>query len=93
MRELPFYSGVTLSAAEAPCYRARLVKALLVPQNRTVELPGRRRVRELITALKIIPGTVMVIRGDTLLTDGEIVEADEEVEVRSVISGGAPAEP
>jgi hypothetical protein len=69
------------------------VKALLVPQNRTVEIPGRRRVREVITALKIVPGTVMVIRGDMLLTDGEMVEADEEVEIRSVISGGAPSEP
>jgi hypothetical protein len=68
------------------------VKALLVPQNRTVEIPGRRRVREVITALKIVPGTVMVIRGDMLLTDGEMVEADEEVEIRSVISGGAPTE-
>jgi sulfur carrier protein ThiS len=68
------------------------VKALLVPQNRTVDIPGRRRVRELLTALKIIPGTVMVIRGDTLLTDGEMVEADEEVEIRSVISGGAPTD-
>lgn len=78
--------------AEAPCYGAPFVKALLVPQNRTVELPGRRCVRDVITALKITPGTVMVIRGDTLLTDGEVVEADEEVEIRSVISGGAPAE-
>jgi hypothetical protein len=69
------------------------VKALLVPQNRTVEIPGRRRVREVITTLKIVPGTVMVIRGDMLLTDGEMVEADEEVEIRSVISGGAPSEP
>jgi sulfur carrier protein ThiS len=69
------------------------VKAVLVPQNRTVELPGRRRVRDIITALKITPGTVMVIRSDTLLTDGEVVEADEEVEIRSVISGGAPTTP
>ena len=82
-----------MSALEPACYRAPLVKALLVPQNRTVEIPGRRRVRELISALKIVPGTVMVIRGDMLLTDGEMVEADEEVEIRSVISGGAPTEP
>jgi hypothetical protein len=32
----------------------------------------------------------MVIRGDSLLTDAEIVEAGEEIEIRSVISGGAP---
>ena len=34
----------------------------------------------------------MVIRGDNLLTDGEVVEADEEIEIRSVISGGAPVD-
>jgi sulfur carrier protein ThiS len=66
------------------------VKALLVPQNKTVELAGRRRVREIVTALRITPGTVMVIRGDQLLTDGDVVEAHEEIEIRSVISGGAP---
>ncbi len=66
------------------------MRAVLIPQNRTVELPGRRRVRDVITALQITPGTVMVIRGDSLLTDGEVVEADEEIEIRSVISGGAP---
>jgi sulfur carrier protein ThiS len=66
------------------------VKALLLPQNRTVELPGRRRVGDILATLQIIPGTVMVIRGDSLLTDAEMVEASEEVEIRSVISGGAP---
>ena len=68
------------------------MKALLVPQNRTIEIPGRRRVRDLILELRITPGTVMVIRGDELLTDGTIVEAEEEVEIRSVISGGAPTD-
>jgi sulfur carrier protein ThiS len=67
------------------------VKAVLLPQGRTVELAGRRRVCDLLSTLEITPGTVMVIRRDTLLTDREIVEADDEVEIRSVISGGAPA--
>jgi hypothetical protein len=30
----------------------------------------------------------MVIRGDLLLTDGEMVEDGDEVEIRAVISGG-----
>ena len=68
------------------------MRAILVPQNRTIELPGRQRVRDVITRLQITPGTVMVIRGDNLLTDGEVVEADEEIEIRSVISGGAPVD-
>jgi hypothetical protein len=30
----------------------------------------------------------MVIRGDRLLTEDEVIRADDEIEVRSVISGG-----
>jgi sulfur carrier protein ThiS len=61
----------------------------LRPQHRTVEIAGRRRVGALLAELGILPGTAMVIRGDLLLTDGEVVEDAEEVEVRAVISGGA----
>jgi len=61
----------------------------LHPQGRTVELTGRRSVGRLLTELGVLPGTVMVIRQDMLLLDGEVVEDDEEIEVRAVISGGA----
>ena len=60
----------------------------LHPQHRTVEIAGRRRVAQLLAELDILPGTAMVIRGDLLLTDAEVVEAAEEVEIRAVISGG-----
>jgi sulfur carrier protein ThiS len=60
----------------------------LQPQRRTVEIVGRRRVAQLLADLGVLPGTVMVIRGDTLLIDTEIVEDTEEVEIRAVISGG-----
>lgn len=61
----------------------------LHPQRRTVEVPGRKRVGQLLADLGILPGTAMVIRGDLLLTDGELVEDEDEVEIRAVISGGA----
>ena len=61
----------------------------LHPQRRTVEIAGRRRVAQLLAEIGVLPGTAMVIRGDLLLTDGEVVEDDEEVEIRAVISGGA----
>ncbi|HYR95753.1 MAG TPA: hypothetical protein VEM57_03410 [Candidatus Binatus sp.] len=60
----------------------------LRPQRRTVELEGRRRVAQLLAELGILPGTAMVIRGDSLLTDGEVVEESDEIEIRAVISGG-----
>jgi sulfur carrier protein ThiS len=61
----------------------------LRPQRRTVQIEGRRRVGQLLAELGIVPGTAMVIRGDTLLTEAEVVDDADEVEVRAVISGGA----
>jgi len=61
----------------------------LRPQQRIVDVAGRRRVGQLLAELGVLPGTAMVIRGDLLLTDAEIVEDADEVEVRAVISGGA----
>jgi len=61
----------------------------LRPQRRTVDVAGKRRVGELLAELGILPGTAMVIRGDVLLTDAEVVEDAEEIEIRAVISGGA----
>lgn len=61
----------------------------LRPQGRTVEVQGRRAVHRLLRELGILPGTAMVIRGDLLLTDQELLENDDEIEVRAVISGGA----
>lgn len=61
----------------------------LHPERRTVELTGRRSVAKLLNELGILPGTAMVIRGDLLLTDGEMVDDADEIEIRAVISGGA----
>jgi sulfur carrier protein ThiS len=61
----------------------------LHPQGRTVEVAGRRSVARLLTELHILPGTVMVIRGDELLLDREMVEDGDDIELRAVISGGA----
>src|SRR5688572_5417630 len=63
----------------------------LHPQRRTVDIDGRRRVGQLLAELGVLPGTAMVIRGDLLLTDAEMVEDTEEIEIRAVISGGSGA--
>jgi sulfur carrier protein ThiS len=60
----------------------------LLPQHKQVELPGRRRVADVLQHLGLLPGTVMVIRGGELVTDQDFVEADESIEIRNVISGG-----
>lgn len=64
------------------------MRVTFLPQRREVELPGRRRVRDLLKDLGVLPGTVMVIRADELITDEDIVGADDSIEIRSVISGG-----
>ena len=65
------------------------MRILLRPQCRTVNLTGRRSVARLLRELGVVPGTAMVIRNDTLLLDSEIVEEEDDIEVRAVISGGA----
>ena len=56
--------------------------------DREVRLTGRRRVRELLQELKVIPETVLVIRDKELLTSDQVVGEDDVIEVRPVISGG-----
>jgi sulfur carrier protein len=64
------------------------MKVVLRNQGREVELRGRRRVRELLAELGVLPETVLVIRGRDLLTVDEVVGEDDILEVRPVISGG-----
>jgi sulfur carrier protein len=58
--------------------------------DREVRLTGRHRVKELLQELKVIPETVLVIRGKELLTSDQVVGEDDVIEVRPVISGGRP---
>jgi sulfur carrier protein ThiS len=64
------------------------MRVTLLPQHRQIEIEGRRRVGDLLRQLGLLPGTVMVIRGDVLACDDDVVEADEAIEIRNVISGG-----
>jgi sulfur carrier protein len=64
------------------------VKVILRNQGREVELAGRRRVKELLAELGVLPETVLVIRGRELLTTDEVVRDDDVIELRPVISGG-----
>ncbi len=64
------------------------MRITLLPQHKQVDLEGRRRVVDNLVHLGLLPGTVMVIRGNELITDQEFVEADDAIEIRNVISGG-----
>ncbi len=64
------------------------MKVVLRHPKREVEVVGRRRVKDLLKELDILPGTVLVIRGSELLTTDAMVGEDDVIEVRPVISGG-----
>ncbi|HEX2500362.1 MAG TPA: thiamine biosynthesis protein ThiS [Methylomirabilota bacterium] len=66
------------------------MKVVIRNQGREVEFHGRRRVREVLAELGVLPETVLVIRGRDLLTIDEVVAEDDELELRPVISGGRP---
>jgi sulfur carrier protein len=64
------------------------MKVVLRNPRREVQVAGRRRVKEVLRELDIVPETVRVIRGDTLLTSDETVGEDDTIELRPVMSGG-----
>lgn len=64
------------------------MRVCLNPQGRQLDVEGVSRVEDLLRRLDILPGTVLVIRGDQLLTDDARLDAGDEIELRSVVSGG-----
>ena len=67
------------------------MKVILRNPRREVEMPGGRRVKDVLRDLDILPETVLVIRGDTMITADQVVAADDVIELRPVMSGGVGA--
>jgi tRNA-5-methyluridine54 2-sulfurtransferase len=66
------------------------VKVRLRNPDREVELAGGRKIYDVLGELGINPDTVLVIRERELLTREDRVTDTDVIEVRPVISGGAP---
>jgi sulfur carrier protein len=66
------------------------MKVILRNPRREVEVAGGRRVKDVLRELDVLPETVLVIRGDDLVTADQLVRDDETIELRPVMSGGAP---
>jgi sulfur carrier protein len=63
-------------------------RVLLRNPRRDIEVRSNRRVKDILHELGIIPETVLVIVGDSLVTLDHIVREDETIELRPVMSGG-----
>ena len=64
------------------------MKVLLRNPRREVEVAGGRRVKDVLKDIGVIPESVIVIRGDTLITADQIVDDADAIELRPVMSGG-----
>ena len=67
------------------------MKVVLRNPRREVEVAGNRRVKDVLRELDILPETVLVIRGDDLVTADQHVSDADTIELRPVMSGGSAA--
>ncbi len=67
------------------------MKVILRNPRREIAVDGKRRVKDLLVELEILPSTVLVIRDNELLTGDAMVGGDDVLEVRPVMSGGRGA--
>jgi sulfur carrier protein len=65
------------------------MKVLLRNPRRELDVAGPLRVDALLRTLEMNRESVLVIRGDTLVTGDALLDDSDHVEVRPVISGGA----
>lgn len=65
------------------------MKVQLSHPERLVEVKGPKRVKDLLRDLNLVVEAHLVIRGDDLVTEDEMLKDEDQVEVRPVISGGS----
>lgn len=65
------------------------MKVQLSHPERIVDVKGPKRVKELLRDLNLIVEAHLVIRGDDLVTEDEMLYDKDQIEIRPVISGGS----
>ncbi|HEX9154048.1 MAG TPA: MoaD/ThiS family protein [Nitrospira sp.] len=61
--------------------------------TRTVEIKGPKRAKDVLRELSLVVEAHLVIRGDELVTEDEMLFDKDQIEIRPVISGGSPPYP
>lgn len=56
--------------------------------SRTVDCKGPKRVKDVLRELNLVVEAHLVIRGDELVTEDEMLYDGDQIEIRPVISGG-----
>jgi sulfur carrier protein ThiS len=69
-------------------YNAPMITVRLPQKKKALELPGPRRVMDLLADAGMRPTTVIVTQGKKLLTKDHRVEDGATIDVISVVSGG-----
>ncbi len=58
--------------------------------TRTIEIKGPKKAKDLFKELNLVVEAHLIIRGDELVTEDEMLYDQDQVEIRPVISGGSP---
>jgi len=66
-----------------------MARVVLRNPRREVSIDAPKRVKVVLRDLDLDPDTVLVIRGEDLLTREDVIEENDDIEIRPVISGGA----
>jgi sulfur carrier protein len=57
--------------------------------DRSVDIKGPKKARDVLRELNLVQEAHLVIRGDELITEDELLKDGDVVEIRPVISGGS----
>ncbi len=60
----------------------------VIYRDKEWELEGRKRVREIIEEVGLVPQMVLAVRDGRLLTEDVMVDEEDEIRLIAVISGG-----
>ena len=66
----------------------RPMRVQLSHPPRTVDVKGPKKAKDLLRELNLLVEAHLVIRGDELVTEDEMLADKDDIEIRPVISGG-----